>query len=86
MNTIYFLIGALGLLITLLFFSLIALIWGLRQLLIIRNQNDTLISFLEEIFQGFWNEDHIQARLREDNGDTGLTLEQNLSLSRQVQG
>jgi hypothetical protein len=75
MHTIYFLIGSLGLLIALLFFGIVALTWGLRQLLIIRNQNDTMISLLEKIFVSTWNEAQIPARLQEDYGDTALPLE-----------
>ena len=87
MNTLYFLIGALGLFIALLFFSFIALIWGLRQLLIIRNQNDAMIPLLEQISVSVWNEAHIKtAKLPEDNGDTALTLEQGLRLDHQIQG
>jgi hypothetical protein len=60
MNIVYFLIGAVSLLIALLFFSLIALIWGLRQLLTISNQNDAIISFLQQISISIWHEPHIR--------------------------
>lgn len=70
MNPIYFLIGAIFLLVALLFFGFILLIWGLKQLLTIRNQNDTMIYFLEHISMDTWNEAHIQAGLQEDIGDT----------------
>jgi hypothetical protein len=86
MHTIYFLIGALASLMALLFLSLIALIWGLRQLLLIRNQNDTMISLMEQIFESLWSEDHIQDRLQEDNEGTALTFERDLKLNRQIQG
>jgi hypothetical protein len=75
MNIVYFLIGAVSLLISLLFFSLIALIWGLRQLLTISNQNDAIISFLQQISISIWHEPHIQARLQEANGYPALNLE-----------
>jgi hypothetical protein len=86
MNTIYFLIVTLSSLIALLFFSLLALIWGLRQLLIIRNQNDTMISVLEQMHLSIWHEAQIPTRLQEDNGDTTLTLERDFKLNRQIQG
>lgn len=65
MNPLYFLIGAL-IFLALLFFSFIALLWGLRQLLIIRNQNDTVIYFLEQNSMNVWNEAYTQAGLEEN--------------------
>jgi hypothetical protein len=85
MITLYYLVGVLALLVALLFFSVIALIWGLRQLLIIRNQNDTMIPLLQQISVSIWNEARIRARLQKDNGDTSLTLERELALQRQIQ-
>jgi hypothetical protein len=85
MITLYYLVGALALLIALLFFSLIALICGLRQLLIIRNQNDTMISLLQQVSVSIWNEARIRARLQKNNGDTPLTLERELALQHQIQ-
>ncbi len=72
MNTLYLLIGALALFIALLFFSFIAVIWGLRQLLTIRNQNDIMISLLQQISVSAWDETHIKTMLQKDNGDTAL--------------
>ena len=86
MHTLYFLTGALALLMALLFFSLLTLIWGLRQLLIIRDQNDTMISLMEQIFVSPWNADHLQDRRKEDNGGTALPLERDLKLDRRIQG
>jgi hypothetical protein len=86
MHALYILIGALALLIVLLFFSLIALLWGLRQLLTIRNQNDAMLSFLQQISGSIWNEPHSQVRLGEDDGDAALTPERRLVLHRQSQG
>ena len=68
MDPSYFVIGALVLL-ALLFFSFIALLWGLKQLLTIQNQNDIIISFLEQVSMTLWNDGHLQAGLREDIGD-----------------
>ena len=68
MDPLYLLIGALVFL-ALLFFSFIALLWGLKQLLTIKNQNDIIISFLEQPSMTFWDEGHNQAMLREDIGD-----------------
>jgi hypothetical protein len=68
MNALYFLTGSLALLIALLFFGFIVLLWGLKQLLIIKNQNDTMISLMEQISMNIWNEAHIQAGLQEDMG------------------
>jgi hypothetical protein len=86
MHALYILVGAVALLIILLFFSLIALLWGLRQLLIIRNQNDTMISLLQHIPVNIWNEAPIQGRLQEDNGEAAPTPERVLKLHRQIQG
>ena len=86
MHALYILVGTAALLIVLLFFSLIALLWGLRQLLIIRNQNDTMISMLQQISGSTWNEAPIQARLREDNGEAATTRERVLKLHRQIRG
>lgn len=66
MNAPYFLIGSLALLIVLLFFGFIVLLWGLKQLLSIRNQNDTMIYLLEQISMDSWNEAYIQAGLQEE--------------------
>ena len=68
MDPLYFLIGALFVLV-LLFFSFISLLWGLKQLLTIQNQNDAIISFLEQTSMTFWDEGHIQTGLQEDIGD-----------------
>ena len=68
MDPSYFVIGALVLL-ALLFFSFIALLWGLKQLLTIQNQNDIIISFLEQVSMTLWNDGHFQAELQEDIGD-----------------
>ena len=70
MNPLYVLIGAIFLLVALLFFSFVLLIWGLKQLLTIRNQNDTLLYLLEHISMDTWNEAHLQAGLQEDIGVT----------------
>ena len=86
MDTLYFLIGALAVFIALVFFGFILLVWGLRQLFIIRNQNDAIISFLQQISVSIWNEPHSQARLGEDDGDAALTPERVLKLHRQIQG
>lgn len=66
MNALYFLIGAMALLIALLFFGFIVLLWGLKQLLTIKNQNVTMISLLEQISLNIWNEAYIQAKQQED--------------------
>ena len=68
MYPLYFLIGALVFL-ALLFFSFIALLWGLKQLITIQNQNDIIISFLEQTSMTFWNEGHIQTGFQEAIGD-----------------
>ena len=68
MNALYFVIGAMALLIALLFLGFIVLLWGLKQLLTIRNQNDTLIYLLETISMNSWNEAYIQAGLQEEMG------------------
>jgi hypothetical protein len=68
MDPLYFLIGAL-VFFALLFFSFIVFLWGLKQLLTIKNQNDIIISFLQQASVTLWNEGHIQARLQEDIGD-----------------
>ncbi|MFZ2089563.1 MAG: hypothetical protein WAU47_13400 [Desulfobaccales bacterium] len=86
MDTLYFLIGALAVFIALVFFGFILLVWGLRQLFIIRNQNDAIISFLQQISVSIWNEPHSQARLGEGNRDTAVSLERGLKMNRQVQG
>ena len=69
MNTVYFLIGALALLISLIFFGFIGLLWGLKQLLTIVEQNDTIIALLEQISGDIWNEARIRTGPREDMGD-----------------
>jgi hypothetical protein len=84
MNALYILIGALTLLIVLLFFSFIALLWGLRQLLTIRNQNDTMIALLQQVAVSIWDRAHLQAKLQEDNGDPAPTLERQFELHRWV--
>jgi hypothetical protein len=84
MNAVYILIGAVSLLIVVLFCSFIALLWGLRELLTIRNQNDTMISLLQQVAVSIWNRAHIQTGLEEDNGDPALTLERKFELHRQV--
>jgi len=68
MDPLYFLTGALVFL-ALLFFSFVAFLWGLKQLLTIRNQNDIIISFLEQASMTLWSERPIQARLQESIGD-----------------
>jgi hypothetical protein len=68
MDPLYFLIGAL-IFLALLSFSFIAFLWGLKQLLTIRNQNDIIISFLEQVSMTLWKEGHLQAGLQEDIGD-----------------
>ena len=66
MNPLYVLIGAIFLLVALLFFSFVLLIWGLKQLLTVRNQNDTMIYLLETISLNIWNEAYTQAGLQEE--------------------
>lgn len=66
MSALYFLIGSMALLSVLLFCGFIVLIWGLRQLLAIRNQNDTMIYLLEQISMNSWNEAYIQTGLQEE--------------------
>lgn len=68
MDPLYFMIGALVFL-GLLVFSFIALLWGLKQLLTIQNQNDIIISFLQQASMTLWNEGHIKAGLHEDIED-----------------
>ena len=70
MNALYFLFGAIILLIALLFFGFIVLLWGLKQLLTIRNQNDDLIYLLEQISMSIWNESYVQTGLQEDMGES----------------
>jgi hypothetical protein len=41
----------------------------LRQLLTIMNQNDTMITLLQQVAVTIWNKAHLQARLQEANGD-----------------
>ncbi len=86
MDTLFFLMGALAVFIALVFSGFILLVWGLRQLFIIRNQNDAIISFLQQSSVSIWNEPHSQARLGEDDGDATLTPERRLVLHRQSQG
>jgi hypothetical protein len=83
MNALYFLIGTLALLIALLFFGFIVLLWGLRQLLIIGQQNDTVINLLEQISGNIWNEAHVQTGLEEDLGDAAPAPRRELKLRRQ---
>jgi uncharacterized membrane protein len=66
MNALSFLIGGLVLFIALLVFGFIVLIWGLKQLLTVRNQNDTMIYLLETISLNIWNEAYTQAGLQEE--------------------
>ena len=66
MNALSFLIGGLVLFIALLVFGFIVLIWGLKQLLTVRNQNDTMIYLLETISLNIWNEAYIQAGFQEE--------------------
>ena len=68
MTTLYFLIGAMALITILLFLGFILLLWGLRQLLIIKNQNDALVSLLDQISINIWNEAYMKAGLQEDMG------------------
>jgi len=68
MDPSYLVFGALVFL-ALLFFSFIALLWGLKQLLTIENQNDIIISFLEQVSMTLWKEGHFQAGLQDDIGD-----------------
>jgi hypothetical protein len=69
MNPIYFIIGVLAVLIAFLFFGFIAVIWALRQLVIIGDQNDAIISFLQQITVNNWDKPYIRARLQEDKGN-----------------
>ena len=86
MNAFYFLIGALALLIALLFSGLIVLLWGLKHLITIGLQNDMIISLLEQNSVNNWHEAPIQTRLQEDVGDTALTLERGFGLRRRAEG
>jgi hypothetical protein len=54
MHSLHFLVGTLAVLIGLLFLGLIVLLWGLRQLLIIGQQNDTMITLLEQLTTDLW--------------------------------
>jgi hypothetical protein len=82
MNGPYILMGVLALFIFLLFFGFIAFLWGLKQLFTIRQQNDTLISLLEQISVDIWNKGHIHAGLEEDLGSAVPILEHELELRR----
>ena len=85
MNPVYFLVGAVALLISLLFFGFIAFIWALRQLSIIGDQNDTIIFLLQQISGHIWNQPHIGAGLPEDMGDSVPARAREMELHRQIE-
>ncbi|MFZ2089905.1 MAG: hypothetical protein WAU47_15160 [Desulfobaccales bacterium] len=82
MNGLNILLGALALLMALLFFGFVALLWGLKQLLTIRQQNDTLIFLLEQIPVDIWNSGHIHAGLAEAPGGAEPISEHDLEVRR----
>ena len=69
MNPINFLIGAVAFVIFLLFFGFIAIIWALKQLVTIEEQNDTIISLLQQASVNIWNKPYSGAGLQEDMGN-----------------
>ena len=83
MHPLYFLVGTLALLIVLLFLGLIALLWGLRQLIIIGQQNDTMIILLEQVAQDIWHGSRFPVGLEDDTGEAPPNLERKLKLHRQ---
>ena len=83
MHALYFLTGFLALLIALLFFGFIVLLWGLKQLLTIKNQNDEVIYLLEQISMNIWNG---VAGLQEDMEKAARYLEREVELPRRIQG
>ena len=85
MNPLYFLIGALALLISLLFFGFIACIWTLKQLLIISDQNDAIISLLQQISVSIWNKPHIGAGFQEHMGNAVPVRDGEIELHVQVE-
>lgn len=68
MHTLYFLVGALAVLTALLFVGVILLLWGLRQLLIIRQQNDAMIILLERLNTDLWRLAPVPAGLEDNRG------------------
>jgi len=85
MNTLSFLVGGLALLITLLFFSFIGLLWVLKQLLTIGQQNDTILILLNQISMNIWQAARMQIELEENTGDTPSTVKRELTLHRQTE-
>ena len=84
MNTLSFLVGGLALLITLLFFSFIGLLWVLKQLLTIGQQNDTILILLNQISMNIWQAARMQSD-PEEIGDTTPTAARELTLHRQTE-
>jgi hypothetical protein len=84
MNTLSFLVGGLALLITLLFFSFIGLLWVLKQLLTIAQQNDTILILLNQISMNIWQAARMQSE-PEEIGDTTPTAKRELTLHRQTE-
>ena len=85
MNPIDFLIGAVAFVIFLLFFGFIAFIWALKQLVTIEEQNDTIISLLQQASVNIWNKPYSGAGLQEDMGNGTPARERETELHRQIE-
>jgi len=83
MHSLYLLVGALAVLVALLFLGLIVLLWGLRQLLIIGQQNDTMIILLEQVAQDIWRGSRFSNGLADDTAEALPNPERKLKLHRQ---
>uniref|UniRef100_A0A7C3V8A9 Uncharacterized protein n=1 Tax=Desulfobacca acetoxidans TaxID=60893 RepID=A0A7C3V8A9_9BACT len=83
MNAEYLLIGSLAVLIFLLFCGLIMFLWIVRQLLVIAQQNDDVITLLKRIYPDSRNEAYVhQAGLQEDLWEAPLTQELEADLAQ----
>ncbi len=83
MHSLYLLVGTLAFLAALLFLGLIVLLWGLRQLLIIGQQNDTMIILMEQVAQDIWHGTRFSDGLADDTGEALPNQERKLKLHRQ---
>jgi hypothetical protein len=85
MNPIYFIIGTLALLISLLFFGFIAFIWALKQLVTIGDQNDAIITLLERSTVNIWHNPYIGDGYQEDMGNGASVQDRETELRRRIE-
>ncbi len=83
MHTVELLIGGLAVLTSLLFISFIGLLWGLKQLLNIGQQNDAMLILLNQISMKIWQAARLQTEPHEDAGGDTPAVERRLTLHRQ---